>query len=142
MIDQVFGIIPIYKKDGRYMFLLIKNPKGHWSFPKGHAYQDEKEMETAQREFAEETGITDYTFFSGISFSESYAQVRDGSTIKKTAKFFLAEVRDPTVRVTDVDEIVEHRWLYFPEALEQISYDAGKQLLFEVKSYLSKTSVV
>ena len=50
--------------------LLLQHPDGtkvgHWDFPKGHVEIGESELQTAVRELAEETGITDLRVFDEV----------------------------------------------------------------------------
>jgi len=73
-------------KDRREV-LLIKNPSGIWTFPKGHIEPGETKEQAAVREVKEETNIdaeiVDY--LGEISYSFVWAGVR----IYKTVYFFL-----------------------------------------------------
>ena len=42
---------------GEHQYLLARHNGGHWSFPKGHVEGEETEIQTAQREILEETGL-------------------------------------------------------------------------------------
>ena len=56
--EKSCGAIVYRKSHGNTEILLIKHVNsGHWSFPKGHVEGNETELETAQREIKEETGI-------------------------------------------------------------------------------------
>ena len=48
-----YGVIPVH--NGK--FLLLKQNKGHWGFPKGHKEGNETDEECALRELKEESGI-------------------------------------------------------------------------------------
>ena len=52
-VEKSCGCIVI---DGRNV-LLVKQTKGHWSFPKGHMEEGESEIQTAVREVKEETNV-------------------------------------------------------------------------------------
>jgi 8-oxo-dGTP pyrophosphatase MutT (NUDIX family) len=55
-----YGIIPVFKNEGSFHILLVKNSKGgHWGFPKGTPEKNEESIDTARRELFEETGIKD-----------------------------------------------------------------------------------
>lgn len=71
--EKSCGAIVYRKSHGNTEILLIKHVNsGHWSFPKGHVEGNETELETAQREIKEETGIDvilDPTFRETVSYS-------------------------------------------------------------------------
>jgi bis(5'-nucleosidyl)-tetraphosphatase len=138
MNDYAFGVIPVYKDDKRYKFLLVKCRSGHWSFPKGHPNTGESEVDAARRELEEETGINDVQLFPNVSFSENYVIVANGATVHKTVKFFLGRTNTLEASILDSDEISEIGWEYFDEAFVKITYPSHKQILLDVMKYLSE----
>ena len=50
----------------RLRFLLIRNVKGHWDFPKGKVEAGEAPRDAAVREIAEESGLTGLRFVPGF----------------------------------------------------------------------------
>ena len=133
--DQSFGLIPVYKKGNELQFLLIQHQEGHWAFPKGHAEGNETPVETAQREFEEETGITDYSVDDKHFFLENYEVIKNGEKIPKTVTYFpaIAHTQDVTPQEK---EIKNFGWFSFAEAMERITFDPSKELLKEFELYL------
>lgn len=133
--DEAFGIVPIHRQPEGDRVLLIQHHAGHWGFPKGHPDPGETALTTAQREFEEETGITDYDLMSDRTFAEHYRFKRDGANIEKTVTYFAA-----WVHVTDVicqaQEIRSFTWLPFEDAAQRITYDPSRQVLRQVQDYL------
>jgi len=82
MEDYSFGVIPIFRKvkgSEGYRFLLVKHAQAdYWGFPKGHQEIGESDVETALRELAEETGITDCEIHGEIQFVDEYTFELDG----------------------------------------------------------------
>ncbi len=140
--DQAFGVVPILQYDGVYHFLLIQHQAGHWGFPKGHAEPGESPLETACREFAEETGIGEYTVSDRPAFTEHYSFENRGIQIDKTVTYYLAWLPPgeaatfPTVDI-QLKEIQNYAWVNYADALNLITFDAAKQILQEVNQYLS-----
>lgn len=133
--DQAFGIVPILRQDGHDRVLLVQHRAGHWGFPKGHAEPGETAIETACREFEEETGISAYTLISETSFSESYKLLKKDRLIKKTVVYFTAFVQSAEVRYQE-KEIQDYIWLSFEAALERITFTQSRQLLTQVRQHL------
>jgi tRNA nucleotidyltransferase (CCA-adding enzyme) len=138
MKDFSYGVVPIVQKtknikDAR--FLLIKQSNSFWSFPKGHPEEGESEVETARREFFEETGITPLKMIEDIIFVEKYTWNDRGVEIDKTVKFFPCFCQDFFVKV-DEKEVSEAKWLSYEEACEIITYKETQQVLDEAFAWL------
>ncbi len=67
--------------------LLIKNPSGVWTFPKGNIEEGEKPEETAVREVLEETGVRGEVvdYIGEISYWYQF----EGEKVFKRVKYFL-----------------------------------------------------
>ncbi|EKQ70969.1 NTP pyrophosphohydrolase [Leptolyngbyaceae cyanobacterium JSC-12] len=133
--DEAFGIVPIWQHDGTYEFLLIQHHAGHWGFPKGHADPGEDALQTACREFVEETGIADYVVLDNVAFSEQYVFTRDGQRFDKTVVYYPALVRSSVVSC-QADEIQNYAWLEFEAAIARLTFEGAKRVLTEVHQYL------
>ncbi len=137
MKDEAFGIVPIQQNPDGDRFLLIQHHAGHWGFPKGHAEAGESPLETACREFTEETGIQAFTVIDRVSFTEHYMFQKNGQKITKTVVYFPAWVQTSDVHRQEA-EIKNYAWVQFDQALELITFNAAKQVLKEVNDYLQK----
>ncbi len=133
-LDQAFGIVPILRQEDGDRVLLIQHWAGHWGFPKGHADPGETAIDTARREFEEETGIVAYTVLDDVSFVEQYSFVQDQVTIDKTVTYFPAFVTSDNV-VCQEKEIKSYAWLTFDQAQERITFKQAKHILSQVRDY-------
>lgn len=136
MKDFSFGVIPFQNEGGVRRYLLVKHQSGHWAFPKGHAEKGETELESARREFEEETGVRRYDVLPGEPIVEHYRV--PGKNLDKTVKYFLAAVHDAAVAIQE-KEISEYAWLPYEGALERMTFAEGRKLLKEAESRLKKT---
>jgi 8-oxo-dGTP pyrophosphatase MutT (NUDIX family) len=128
----------IYRwKAGHPVFLTIKHQQGHWGFPKGHAEGKEKPLEAANREVAEEVGLTELKPEKGVTFQEKYAFRIWGKKIHKVVTFWLAETDQSDIQVQQA-EIESYKWVTLAEGLELITFEAGKTVLTEAAGYLEK----
>lgn len=134
--DEAFGVVPILRRNGVYHFLLIQHHAGHWGFPKGHADPGESSLQTACREFVEETGITDYTLLNEQSFSERYLFTRRGQRFEKTVTYYPAFVQSPIVNYQKA-EIQDYTWAPFETAIAILSFRGARQVLTDVRQYLN-----
>lgn len=128
----------IFKAGNEIKYLIIFNKKGkakgHWGFPKGHVEKDETELQTAEREILEETGLTPAidTNFRVVSIYSP----KPG--IKKDAVYFLAKA-DSESRVTiQESELASFKWCSLSEACSLLTYDA--ELLKKADKYLKEQS--
>lgn len=131
LIEQSFGVIPVYQKGGQAYFLIIQHNAGHWAFPKGRAEKGETELETAVRELREETGITDVSVQAEPVFEERYTRTTYGSPkqhVSKTVRYFLGVVHDPKIRLQQA-EVQDYKWATYDEARALITFDASRRLL-------------
>ncbi|WP_293130717.1 NUDIX domain-containing protein [Microcoleus sp. bin38.metabat.b11b12b14.051] len=135
MKDECFGIVPILGNGSDSLFLLIQHQAGHWAFPKGHPNPGESPAETARREFAEETGISDFEMLDEPSFTEHYSFVQDGEPIDKTVTYFLGFVSSMDV-VLQVEEVQNSAWVSGEEAIKLITFEANRRMFGEVKAFL------
>jgi len=130
-VDEAFGVIPIFRRGSSVLFLVIQHNAGHWAFPKGHADPDEDGISAARRELFEETGIRDVALDLSRLFVENYVKTtRNGRSMRKTVRYYLGVVTDPTVRLQP-EEIRDHRWAALDEARKLITYAESRRLLEE-----------
>lgn len=134
--DEAFGIVPILYQSPRYLFLLIQHHAGHWGFPKGHADPGESALQAACREFAEETGITQYQVLEEVSFSEHYTFSREGQRFVKTVVYFPALVQSSTVNC-QAEEIRAYAWVDYDAAIARLTFDGARRILMDVHQYLT-----
>jgi 8-oxo-dGTP pyrophosphatase MutT (NUDIX family) len=137
--EQSFGVIPVYRKDGQTLFLLIRHNAGHWAFPKGHSNIGETELETALRELREETGIRDVSLRTDHIFEERYTKTQWGNPrqlVNKSVRYFLGIVNNPRVRLQQA-EVQDYKWATYDEARELITFDASRELLDEAAKTLN-----
>lgn len=122
-VEKSCGCIVI---DGRNV-LLVKQTKGHWSFPKGHMEEGESEIQTAVREVKEETNV-DVIPDETKRYVEEY--LMDNGNMKQVI-YFVSKQASSNIKAQE-SEIAEIAWLPFEKALETITYDNTRELLLKV----------
>lgn len=131
------GVIPFTREGGQFKFLLIKHQVGHWSFPKGTPRPEETDLETAKREFTEETGIDNVTIIPNDTFIEKYFMVKDGVELDKDVIFFLGEVTDLVANVQP-EEIAEYGWFDYDSAINRLTYPETARVFKEAFKKLTE----
>jgi 8-oxo-dGTP pyrophosphatase MutT (NUDIX family) len=109
------GAVVIRFVEGSPRYLLLRVYK-YWDSPKGLVDPGEEPLETARREIAEETGLTDLVFRWGKDFRET-PPYRSG----KIARYYVVEapLGDPYLPVSPELGRPEHhelRWCSYEEA--------------------------
>jgi len=132
------GGIIFGKKNNEIEYLIVKHKEingGHWDFPKGHIEKGETEEETAIREIYEEVGLKVKIL---ESFREDISYVADKEkNIHKTVVFFLCEAVSSEVKYV-FDELENHQWLAYEEAMERLTFDNSKGILKKANSFLNR----
>lgn len=136
--DRSYGVIPVYTDDNNtYRYLIVKQSQTHWSFPKGHAERGEEPMDTARRELAEETGITNVRLKKRPRFSITYYFKKGGGTVKKTVDHFLGFTQETAVTPQE-EEVIDWKWADYAEAHELLYRNTATRILDRAHRYLSK----
>jgi bis(5'-nucleosidyl)-tetraphosphatase len=125
--EESFGVIVFRNNSPAQEVLLVKEPDGHWGFPKGHVELGEDGLTTAIREAKEETDISVVVNDPSIFYTEAYEIRRDRFTTKKTVTYFVGE-GDGEPNPKD-SEILEARWVSIEEALKLLTYQSAKNIL-------------
>lgn len=110
------GVVVVRRVNNGWHLLVLRAYR-NWDFPKGMVEPDEKPLEAAIRETAEEASITDLDFRWGGVFCET-APYNQGN---KVARYYLAETKQENITLPISPELghPEHdewRWVNFYEA--------------------------
>ena len=116
--------------------LLLQYPQGHWSFPKGHIEEDDKDhFATTKRELLEETGISKVSIIDGWKSRTEYTFFSKGSPTTKQVFWYLANTDELNVNLSH--EHTNYMWVNFDEASEQLTFDQEVNLLNSAKDFLN-----
>ncbi len=126
------GAVVFRDTDSGRAFLLVRQRKGHWSFPKGHVEGNETEAETAGREIREETALS-VQFFPGFRSEYTYEKMPG---VWKTVVFFLAKPCGGTLRFQK-EELMDAGWFTEKEAGEQITFERDRKVFREAVQFLN-----
>ena len=106
--------------------------KGHVSLCKGHVEKDETELQTAEREIREETGL-DVEFVEGFRKTIAYSPRMD---CMKTVVLFLAYAEHTDTRAQE-EEVRAIQWLPFENAVEALTFDSTREILRQADAFLN-----
>ena len=132
--EKSCGAVIFRLHENREQALLIRHKNSSvWSFPKGHVEQGENELQTALREIAEETGVTDLTLDRGFRHTLEY---HTKANVIKQVIFFVGQVRRDTALPRNSDEIVqEARWADTDRVPYMLAFDNHRILFRDALSY-------
>ena len=129
------------EKDGAYL-MLHRNKKendlneGKWIGVGGHMEEGETPEACIRREILEETGLS-VKFIDGFRESIEYSPY-EGCI--KTVIFFLAGTDSMDVTAQE-EEVKEIKWLPFPEAMADLTFDSDRETLRKAEEFLRKNNL-
>lgn len=119
-----------------YEFLLIRDPYGRWSLPKGHLEQDESEEQAALREVEEETSVR--ATLGPLVARITYFFPAKGKTVEKRVSFFLMSASDDTITPQIDEGIMAVGWFSATEALDLLDYEQVRQVFAQAVRMLER----
>jgi bis(5'-nucleosidyl)-tetraphosphatase len=141
--DYSYGIIPFYTENNtKEVFLIHQYGSAgdvYWTFPKGHAENDETPMEAALRELFEETGIAIEQLLDERTYTQQYSFKYKEIMINKAVIYYRGEAVSKNFSIQE-DEVKSAGWFSFEEAREMLTYEHAKTMFDEVVSDLQKDS--
>ena len=131
-----YGVIPLYvTKEGTYEMLLVQRNEGTRGFPKGHREVGEEALQTAEREFLEETGLAVVQRYGDRIFEEEYVFVRKGECIDKYVGYFLGRVATQQVTL-QADELKYCERTPLADIQEEKLFPETRKIIHQVKAFL------
>jgi len=135
------GVLVFRREEKEILFLLlfkIKYGTGYWDLVKGRMEPGETALQTARRESQEETALADLQFVSGFEEKLAWQYRLDGTPVKKTVTYYLAETK--SVEVTISPEHKKSGWFTLAEAEKVLNHNDTKELLRKAQKFLDKHS--
>ena len=117
-------------------YLLLRYGGGNWGFPKGHVEAGETDVQAAQREVAEETGIPvdQQRLLEGFEDDTDYRFRRGSTLVEKDVVFFLIESGQREVKISH--EHSGYAWLPYAQALARVSFEGPRRILQAAHAFL------
>jgi len=130
------GVVIFRREKSTILFLMLfkKYKTEYWDLPKGNIEKGEEPRATAEREAAEETGITDLRFIPGFEEKLKWVYRLEGQLRFKTVTYFLAETM--THQVTVSREHEKAGWFTLDEAGKVLKHKDTKELLRKAQAFL------
>lgn len=127
------GVVVRKAPDDSWKVLVIKDSHGRWSFPKGRIETGETAQTAAEREVAEEVGITELRFIAPLGVSDFWfidRWERPGEKVHKTIELFLFETNPEVEGEVHEDERVQRiHWVHPKELRGLVAYRTLKPII-------------
>jgi 8-oxo-dGTP pyrophosphatase MutT (NUDIX family) len=133
------GFIIFRRTKEGLLFLVLYHRGAYWNFPKGKIEKEERSFEAALRETREETGLTsrDLRVIRDFKTREQFVFRRSGQKVFKVVIFYLAETRNPNVRISDRSH-QGYGWFPYREASRILGkYEESQKVLKEANDFIS-----
>lgn len=130
----------VYKiENGTPFILILKDPRGKWTFPKGLVEENEDLVLCAVREIREEVGVSDVAFVSELG-SVHYKYTFDGKLIDKTVFYHLFKLKgNPVLKPQKEEGIQEVSFVDLTKARDIIGYEkTNGPILSKIEDFFSK----
>lgn len=121
------GAILYCCENGKRQYVLVMEASGSYGFPKGHREGKETELETAQREILEETGIRP-VFIPHLKRTIRY---KLQNSVEKEVTFFVARYDGQELKSED-KSILSVKKYDLTTALSMLKYPELRNILIEV----------
>ncbi|MBQ4075833.1 MAG: NUDIX domain-containing protein [Clostridia bacterium] len=132
--EKSCGAVVFTRSNGEIQYLLIRNLRGIYGFPKGHVEAGEREEQTALREIREETGIR-VQLIPGFRREDEHRIPGKKDTMKKIV-YFLGEYQDQEI-VYQQEELTGALLADYEKAMGLFQYENSKRILREAHSFLT-----
>lgn len=132
------GFIVFRRTKEGLLFLVLYHRGAYWNFPKGKIEKEERSFEAALRETREETGLTarDLRVVRDFKTREQFVFRRSGQKVSKIVIFYLAETRNPEVRISDRSH-QGYGWFPYREASRILGkYEESQKVLKEANDFI------
>ncbi len=121
------GAVVFRETPGGRRFLLLRNAKGHWDFPKGRIEAGEAVEDAIRREAREEAGLRNLVLLPGFRMMLRWGFRERGCRLRKVAEYWLARVRSSRVRLSG--EHTRARWVTAEEGRRMLAFPNARNLL-------------
>ena len=133
--ERSCGAIVFTRRNGQYLYVIVQEQGGAYSFPKGHMEGDETEMETARREVFEEINLKP-ALLDGFYQQDEYALAEKPGTWKRVT-YFLAEFGNEPL-VPREGEIRRIQLLPYEEAITLFEHETTRRILTAAYDWITK----
>ncbi len=127
--EELGGGIVVRKNGKKYLFALVHDVFGFWTFSKGHLEKGEKIEEGTMRELQEELGIKNLKLIKKIGENEYIASDPETGPTRRHVSYFLAETKEEKLVLESSGGLDDARWFTLEDVRNLKMYDDIKPIL-------------
>lgn len=142
--DVCYGIVPVYMSEEWPRVLIIQHTGGHRAFPKWHPENNETPEQTAIRECAEETWLSNIDISWQTMLQEYYFLDRknthwriDADMALKNVVYFIGYTKNQEITL-QLEEVKNYMRATLEEAYEKATYMPTKKVVLALQKILHK----
>jgi 8-oxo-dGTP pyrophosphatase MutT (NUDIX family) len=123
----------------RQLLLLHHHDENRWCFPKGHVEAGESLRACAEREVAEETGLSEFRLSRELGeVTYRFYQPSKGRNVVKTTVYFLGYTRETVVRPESLFD--DSAWVSPASARRRVAYSTDRAMVDAARKALGGRS--
>lgn len=140
MYERSCGAVVFTYQQGIIKYVIIRQKRGIWGFPKGHCKKWESQKQTALREVKEEVGLTPVVI-DGFKEDEMYVTQHGSHQVNKRVTYFLAYYRDQPI-IMQKDELSRAKLADYEEAMNLLAFDSKKRILTSADQFIKNLTAL
>jgi 8-oxo-dGTP pyrophosphatase MutT (NUDIX family) len=134
MYERSCGAVVFTREEGIIKYVIIRQKRGIWGFPKGHCKKWESQKQTALREVKEEVGLTP-AIIDGFREDEMYVTQHGSHLVNKRVTYFLAYYENQPI-IMQKDELSRAKLADYDEAMNLLAFDSKKRILNSAEQFI------
>jgi len=133
--EKCCGAVVFTRENDCLKYLIIRNLKGIYGFPKGHMEKGEAERETALREIFEETGIK-VEFLDGFRYEDIHP-IPEKPGVMKDIVYFAAEYSSQ-IPVHQTEELTGVQLMTYDEVMPAFQYENSREIMKAAHAFITE----
>ena len=134
IVEKSYGAIVFSNDNKGLQYVIIESKDGVFGFPKGHIEENESELEAAQREVFEETGLL-VNFLDNFREEINYSFNRGDETRIKNVVYFLAEYSNQ-IPIAQESELNGICIMNYEAALSSLQFENLRRILTKAHNHI------
>ena len=127
--EELGGAVVVRRDKNEYLFALVHDVFGYWTFSKGHLDVGEGIESGTEREIKEELGVKNLNILKKIGENEYIASDPETGPTRRHVSYFLVETKEKELKLESSGGLDDARWFSLDEVRNLKMYDDIKPIL-------------